>query len=119
MNTNEVKKELYKSKATAKLVRVVSGTMYYEVKLENGTYQFPILTVDQVTTPLFKIDPATDNQADLYRSRSGFGYIKSEEQYYTLSSDLGTTAFESEMKASDLNRWIAKAIEKEEFIKVS
>jgi hypothetical protein len=38
---------------------------------------------------------------------------------YLLSTDLGTTTFESEMKGSDLNRWIAKAVEKGEFIKIS
>ena len=37
----------------------------------------------------------------------------------SLSSDLGTTTFESEMKGSDMNRWIAKAVEKGEFIKIS
>ncbi len=35
-----------------------------------------------------------------------------------LSNDLGTTPFNSEIKASDLNRWIAKAIDKDAFIKI-
>lgn len=36
-----------------------------------------------------------------------------------LSEDLGTTTFEAEMKGSDLNRWIAKAVSNGEFIRVS
>jgi len=31
---------------------------------------------------------------------------------------LGTTPFENKMKASELNRWIDKAIEGKEFIKL-
>ena len=38
--------------------------------------------------------------------------------YPTLSEDLGTTTFNAEMKGSDLNRWISKAIDKGEFIKI-
>lgn len=36
-----------------------------------------------------------------------------------LSIDLGTTPFNCEIKASDLNRWIAKAIDANEFIKIN
>jgi hypothetical protein len=36
----------------------------------------------------------------------------------TLSNDLGTTPFNAEIKASDLNRWIAEAIDKDAFIKI-
>ena len=35
-----------------------------------------------------------------------------------LSSDLGTTVFGAEIKASELIRWIGKALEKRELIKV-
>ena len=35
-----------------------------------------------------------------------------------LSVDLGTTPFNAEIKASDLNRWISKAIDKGAFIKI-
>lgn len=38
--------------------------------------------------------------------------------YPNLSEDLGTTSFGAEIKASELNRWIAKAFEKGELIKV-
>jgi hypothetical protein len=37
---------------------------------------------------------------------------------YHLSGDLGTTDFRSEIKGSELSRWIAKAIDQNEFIKV-
>jgi hypothetical protein len=101
MEKNEVKKDLYKSKNMAKFSHYVSGNLYYRVELSDGFYQFPISTVE------------------------------SEKRYYTygetaivledamkLSADLGTTAFEAEMKGSDLNRWISKAIDNNEFIKL-
>ena len=106
MELNEIKKDLYKSKAMAKLSHYVSGNLYYTVELTDGVYQFPIATVE---TSLEYINP--ENQ----------GVYDDEPTIETLqlSSDLGTTTFESEMKGSDLNRWIAKAVEKGEFIKIS
>jgi hypothetical protein len=41
-----------------------------------------------------------------------------ELKFDKLSSDLGTTSFYNEMRGSELNRWIAKAIDKNEFIKI-
>ena len=99
MNANEVKKDLYKSKNMAKLSHYVSGNLYYKVELADGTYQFPIPTVDEL----------------IYESVISNTGIK---ELYILSEDLGTTTFEAEMKGSDLNRWISKAIDKGEFIKI-
>jgi hypothetical protein len=89
LTANEVKKELYKSKAMAKFSYYVGGSIYYTVKLESGTYKFPMSTVEE-------------NE----------GSVK-------LSSDLGTTEFFAEMKGSELNRWIQMAIKSGEFMKVS
>lgn len=98
INVNEVKKELMKSRVNAKLSHYVSGNLYYTVELADGIYQFPISTVDK------------------YYNR-----IESEndEDICTLSEDLGTTSFYNKMRGSELNRWISKAIDKGEFIKVS
>ncbi len=97
-SVNEVKKDLYKSKNMAKFSHYTSGNLYYTVELSNGIYQFPIATVED--------DEAAINDG------ANWGPIQ-------LSSDLGTTSFDSEMKGSDLNRWISKAIEKGEFIKIN
>jgi hypothetical protein len=105
MELNEIKKDLYKSKAMAKLSHYVSGNLYYTVELADGVYQFPIATVE-------------DNLVKY----SSTGYEDSTLEYIKegliLSSDLGTTTFESEMKGSDLNRWIAKAVSNGEFTKI-
>ena len=105
MELNEIKKDLYKSKAMAKLSHYVSGNLYYTVELADGVYQFPIATVE---TSLEYIHP--ENQ----------GVYDDEPTIETLqlSSDLGTTTFESDMKGSDLNRWIAKAVSNGEFTKI-
>lgn len=93
IDKNEVKKELFKSKAMAKFSHYISGSLYYTVPLESGLYQFPIATVEKY-------------QGDF------------DIEMLALSSDLGTTSFESEIKGSSLNRWISQAIDQEEFIKV-
>src|SRR3972149_4480385 len=97
MNTNEVKKELYRSKAMARFSHYTSGNLYYTVEMSGGTYQFPIATIEQVK---------------VLEDSTVLPFIK-------LSSDLGTTSFCAEVKGSDLNRWIAKAVEKGDFVKVS
>ena len=98
MDKNEVKKDLYKSKNMAKLSHYVSGNLYYTVELADGTYQFPISTIEEVETEV---------------TEDGHTAIVIQ-----LSEDLGTTTFESEMKGSDLNRWITKAIDKGEFVRI-
>jgi hypothetical protein len=98
MELNDIKKDLYKSKAMAKLSHYVSGNLYYTVELADGVYQFPIATVE---TEYVIMEQGED-----------------EVEFLKLSSDLGTTTFESEMKGSDLNRWIAKAVSNGEFTKI-
>lgn len=105
MDKNEVKKDLYKSKNMAKLSHYVSGNLYYNVELTDGTYQFPIATVEEGTT--YNVAISTDGVSNI-----------DDVETIKLSEDLGTTTFESEMKGSDLNRWISKAIDKDEFVKI-
>lgn len=99
MNANEVKKDLYKSKNMASFSHYVSGNLFYNIIVFEELYQFPIYTVDEL----------------IYESVISNTGIK---ELYILSEDLGTTTFEAKIKGSDLNRWIAKAIDKDEFIKI-
>jgi hypothetical protein len=100
IDKNKVKIELYKSKAMATFSHYVAGNLYYTVELSDGIYQFPIETVENVD--------------DIYTD----GIIEETNSKLILTADLGTTPFNAEMKGSELNRWIGKAIDKEEFIKV-
>ena len=93
MDKNKVKIEMYKSKVMAIFSHYVAGNLYYTVELSDGKYQFPIETVDE---------------SEEYDSE---GSVR-------LSADLGTTPFNAEMNGRELNRWIGKAIDKEEFTKV-
>lgn len=97
MQINEIKKELLKSKAMANFSHYISGNMYYTFNIESGQYQFPIPVVD---------------------IRQTFGENGNEISQVELSSDLGTTQFDKEIKASFLNRWIEKALAKDELIKL-
>lgn len=102
IDANAVKKDLYKSKAMAKFSHYVSGNLYYTVELEDGTYQFPMSTIETDY-----IEPHADDEGG------------DEREIVVLSEDLGTTCFYAEMKGSDLNRWIAMAIKAGEFVRVS
>ena len=93
MDKNKVKIELYKSKVMANISHYRNGNLFYTVEMESGKYQFPINTVEDTY--------------GLYASK-----------YLKLSEDLGTTSFYNEMKGSELNRWIGKAIDNEEFLKI-
>ena len=97
-NETEIKKDLFKSKAMAKFSHYIAGNLYYNVEVFGDMYEFPIETVEEVEIEV------TEN-----------GHTAEVTQ---LSEDLGTTTFESEMKGSDLNRWISKAIDNGEFVKI-
>lgn len=96
MEKNEIRKDLMKSKAMAKFSHYVSGNLYYTVELADGTYQFPITTIEE------------DNDATARLGRS----------LLFLSSDLGTTSFYNEIRGSELSRWILKAVDSGYFIKI-
>lgn len=97
MDLNFIKKELYKSKAMAKFSHYVSGNLYYKIEIADEVYQFPISTIEEyyANEDIIKIEVLT-----------------------RLSEDLGTTTFYNEMKGSELNRWIAKAVANNEFVKI-
>jgi hypothetical protein len=110
MNINDIKKELYKSKVNAKFTHYLSGNLFYAVELSDGTYQFPIATTEKVEVRIYEGDPELLHRAG---ETEIFRFEKSN-----LSKDLGITTFFAEIKASELSRWIGKAVEKGEFIKI-
>lgn len=103
LNLNEIKKELMRNKAMANFSHYVSGNLYYTVKVLDGTYQFPIATTEEGPT-------INDDES---------GLSMYETETIILSKDLGTTSFWNEMRGSELNRWIGKAFDKGEFIRIS
>lgn len=120
MNEIEVKKDLYKSKAMAKFSHYEKGNLYYRVELNDGIYQFPIATTEN--------DPELFDKTDLKSGDKKFiqaildSLIERYEDIFKkikLSDDLGDTAFDAEIKGSELIRWIGKAIKNETFFKVS
>jgi hypothetical protein len=107
MNKNEVTKELYKSKAMAKFSHYIGGNLYYMVEVFGELYQFPISTIEPRQIMIGGMDEM-DGPADAE-------YIETIK----LSEDLGTTRFEGEVRGSELNRWIGKAIDTNNFIKIN
>ena len=100
MDKNELKKELMRSKAIAKLRYYCAGKLEYLIESEGGkSYLFSIPTVEEQT---MSIDVGEQHVAS--------------HKVVKLSSDLGTTPFVVEEKASMLWRWIDKAIDRDDFI---
>ncbi len=105
LDLTTIKKDLYKSKAMANFSHYCAGNLYYTVMIEDSKYQFPLETVEDT------YEVYDDVMVDVTIRRK----IKNGVR---LSSDLGTTVFGAEIKASELIRWIGKALEKGELIKV-
>lgn len=108
LNLTEIKEDLYKSKAMANFSHYVSGNLYYTVMIGDEKYQFPIETVTAITK----------KESIFPEFGRGWVEIDVKTDKYSLSEDLGTTVFSAEIKASELIRWIGKALERGELIKV-
>lgn len=101
-NETEIKKDLFKSKAMAKFSHYIAGNLYYNIEVFGNMYEFPIATIQE--GPTFNNDES--------------GLSMYEVETVILSEDLGTTKFDSEIRGSELARWISKAIKNETFIKL-
>lgn len=98
MDKMEIRKDLYRNKGMASFSHYVAGNLYYTVELSDGTYQFPISTVER-------------------KGLEG-SYEEGIKENIKLSDDLGTTPFYNEVRGSELFRWINMAIDSEEFLKL-
>jgi hypothetical protein len=101
-NETEIKKDLFKSKNMARFSHYMCGNLYYNVQVFGELYQFPIATTQE--GPTFNDDES--------------GLSMYEIETIVLSEDLGTTSFYSEIRGSELSRWISKSIKNETFIKI-
>jgi hypothetical protein len=95
MDKNELRKYLIiKKDLMAKFSHYTYGNLYYEfeindyITLSSGVFQFPIPVIEK------------------------------DDGLISLSTDLGTTSFENEIKASLLSRWITKSLDRGELIKI-
>jgi hypothetical protein len=126
MNKNEVKKYLLKNRELmAKFSHYDKGNLYYTIQLEDGVYNLPIAAFDGTCKKDTILDDIVINNFTHYISGNFYYEVNGEQLSVsisddgdTLSSDLGTTSFDSEIKASFLNRWVDKAIESGEFTKL-
>jgi hypothetical protein len=104
INETEIKKDLYKTKTMARFSHYMGGNLYYHVDLVDGTYQFPIATIEK---EIFEFPSPENMEKEVVNV-----------EVIQLSSDLGTTSFYAEIRGSELSRWISKAIKNEVFVKL-
>ncbi len=100
MDKNEIKKDLYKSKvfATFAYYDGDTGKLYYNIELFGEPYIFPISVIYKDWVP------AEDG---------------GEIQEISLADDLIGAKFSAQIKGSDLNRWIIKALDSKDLMKLS
>jgi hypothetical protein len=110
LDLTTIKKDLYKSKVNAIFSHYCAGNLYYTVMIEGSKYQFPLETVED--GPVSVTEDCGEHMISTRDCTTVVQYT------HKLSSDLGTTVFGAEIKASELIRWIGKALEKGELIKV-
>lgn len=109
-DVNEVKKDLYKTKAVAKLdyYDPSTGDLIYNVEVLGKICRFPIHTHENVTLVREYIEQNPEGTGEYEKVRIELSSIK-------LTDDLKGARFEAEMKGSSLIRWIQQAIKKNEF----
>lgn len=91
---NEVKKDLYKTKADAEFLHYRKGNLYYTVAVLGVLYKFPISVID---SPIACCE------------------VGKLAKVHQLSSDLGDTPFDAKIPGRLLIRWIEKAIDVNKF----
>lgn len=89
----------------AKLSHYTAGSLYYTIEIEDGIYQFPVETTEKRKIKV--TEEGKDSTSVLF-----------EFEITKLSSDLGTTNFDNEIKAATMMRYIRKAIDNETLVKI-
>jgi hypothetical protein len=100
----------------AKFSHYKSGNLYYNIDIDESTYQFPIPTVDSPETPYFEKYLKEIKTKDGILSDAVVEY--KEVNACNLSTDLGDAEFEAEYKAITLMRYIRKAIDSDLFYRI-
>lgn len=103
IDKNEIKKDLYKSKNLATFSHYSFGKLFYTFDALGATFMFPIHVTEKITKTV----------------ESNIGVDVEIKNAMQFSADLGETNFGQSIKASDLNRWIAKAIDADELVKMT
>jgi hypothetical protein len=100
----EIKKDLYKSKAVAKLMYYNPnyGDLIYSIQALGKVWEFPIHTIKDCVLGYDFIEQGAKVRFDI-------DSIK-------LNEELKGAQWEPAMKGSDLNRWIGQAIDAGEFV---
>lgn len=119
VSLNDIKKDLYRSKANAKFSHYCAGNLYYVIELTTGErFQFNIKTIEFEKTKLIDLLselPKTSNDQTILENMLGNSTIN----LMKLSSDLATTPFNAEIKASELIRWVTKSYDSGDLIKIN
>jgi hypothetical protein len=104
LNAIEIKKDLYKSKTVATLHRYESGNLWYRIQTSFGNFEFPIAVVETKDTEQeVEVLHRGTNTTEVQKVKTTLNQTK-------LSPEIGLTPFYSEIKASELNRWIERSI---------
>lgn len=113
---NEIKKDLYKTKENAEFSFYRKGQLFYEVNILGNRYSFPLNVVENTSKEVSLVK-------NLKTEKNGLGTkvaidVVTYVDTIKLSDDLGNTDFNRDIKGSELIRWITKAIDNGNFVKI-
>lgn len=108
MDKKEVQKSLLKNKTMAFFDRFENGDLFYNVWVDGFDYQFPIPVMKEVHINTEVNDESGEPTGIVIRAK-----------IHAPKPDVKGAAFVKEMRGSELFRWIAKAIDNNNFIQIS
>ena len=109
MDKLQVQKELMRNKTIAKFDRFEDGILFYNFDFEGAKYQFPIPTINEVHINMRVVDESGTEMDDMHVVA----------KVHKPTPDVKGAAFCPEMRASELFRWIKKAIDNDQVIKLT
>jgi len=108
IDKKEVQKSLLKNKTMARFDRFENGDLFYDVEVDGITYQFPIATIKEVHVNMETQDESGELSGIVVRAK-----------IHAPKPDVKGAAFTTQMRGSELFRWIARAIDNNDFIQIS
>lgn len=108
MEIIDVQKDLLKSKTIADFDRFENGDLFYNVNILDDLYQFPIPTIGEVHI-----------NHDILDSEGEQSGMKLIAKTFRPKNDVKGAAFTPQMRGSELFRWIKKAYNDNNLIKIS
>lgn len=107
MEAIDIQKDLMKSKTMAEFDRFANGNLYYNVMILGAPYQFPISTIKETHINMPILDEEGEDTGMKFTAKT-----------FRPQADVKGADFTPKMRASELFRWIKKAYNNNDLVKL-